>query len=92
MAEDAYIDCDHNPDPGDIEFNKITGEEIEPVCEYHDDMNVDLVHRKMDSVEFQRFVHKVENALIVSVLATLLEKNVITKTVYENAVNIVAKQ
>lgn len=42
-----------------------------------------------DSAEFRQLAEQVEDALIISILSNLTEKNVIPKTVYENAVDIV---
>ena len=92
MAEDAYVDCNHNPVPEDIQWDKTSGEENEPMCECHDKMDKDLVHREIDPAAKEAFVHQVENALITSILGTLHKKSVIPKTVYENAVNLLVRQ
>lgn len=89
MSEDTRTDCKHNLNPEDIQLDMTLGEEIEPMCEGHAVTALDLKHREKELVEFKQ---KVEKALIISILGTLYKKDVITKTVYENAVNIAEKQ
>ena len=91
MSEDAYIDCNHNPVSEVIQLDKTSGEGNEPMCECHNDVNKDLVHREIDPKAKDAFVHQVENALITSILVTLHKKSVIPKTVYENAVNLLVQ-
>lgn len=89
MSEDTRTDCKHNLNPEDIQLDMTLGEEIEPMCEGHAVTALDLKHREKELAEFKQ---KVEKALIISILGTLYKKDVITKTVYENAVNIAEKQ